>query len=276
MELWSKWCRAKGMLAASVLTAFFMTFAYGHDAQADGLFDKGAKSGPSVVLAEVDCYGYRNLKADFYDTCWEQMAEVVGTADKFNGSYVERTNPDEAALERIHMDAIARGPLFERENANPALVHYGDSIYGRDYFWDEKKLAERKQRKGQAYPLGQNVMGSLQQLGTKYNADYFLFCNLRDVDTELNKSVLNSSVASEAERAKKIKVEMDFYLVDVKTGKVYEGRNVTNKSSNIRNVLIGRFGKGASVQQLLQVMFEQQGKKMIEDINKNGFKALAQ
>lgn len=236
------------------------------------LFNK-SKTGPAILLADVGCYGYNKLQDGFLETFWEVMAEKVQSDKDFNCNLVTPGKEDAKAFKVAHIDAIVRGPLYERENVASEVVRYGDEVFGREYFWNEKKLAIRKEKRGRPYFLGEDQIIALRELAKKYDAEYFLFCNLRNVDTKLKKSIFNVDTNYE-ERAKEIRVETEYYLIDAKEGRVYEGQNITGKTSQILNIVIGEYGKGASVQQLMQVMFEEQSKRIVEDIKKKGLKTL--
>ena len=245
-------------------------------------FNKGSNSQPTLLLAEVDCYGEREMRPEFFKTLWECMAERLQMAKKMpfrpnlsrmNEGMGMSEGPDDDAFHTIHMDAIAHGALYRRENASAEMAHYADYLYGRDYFWDEEKTKLRMQRLGKPYRLGRETEVLMKKVAEKYGADYLLFCNLWDVNTELKKSIFNART-SPAERAKKLQLEMDYYLVNVRTGMVYEGHNTTSKRGQIMNILFGKYGKGATVQQLLQVMFEVQAEITVKDIYGKGRRAL--
>ncbi len=245
-------------------------------------FDKGAADRPTILLAEVACYGEREMRPEFFQTLWECLAEELQNAkeqsfvpnfSRMNEGLANEKNSNNDVFSLIHMDAIAHGAMYRRENAAASMARYADKLYGREYFWDEKKMAARRARLGKPYKLTVEVETAMREAAARYGADYLLFCNLWDVHTELKKSIFNAT-ATPAERAKKLQLEMDYYLINVHTGKVYEGHNTTSKRGQIINILFGKYGKGATVQQLLQVMFEKQAEQTVQDIYGKGKKAL--
>ena len=237
---------------------------------------------PTLLLAEIDCYGEREMRPEFFQTLWECMAERLQAEkepcfrvdlSRMNDGTRDVSGADDASFRLIHMDAIAHGALYRRENASAPMARYADKLYGRDYFWDEAKIQLRRERKGLPYRLSPDVENIMRAIAEKYGADYLLFCNLWDVNTELKKSIFSASTVP-AERAKKLQLEMDYYLINVKTGQVYEGHNTTSKRGQIINILFGKYGKGATVQQLLQVMFEVQAERTVKDVYGKGRKML--
>ncbi len=245
-------------------------------------FAKGRVDRPTVLLAEVACYGERELRPEFFQTLWECMAEELQSAkeqplapdlSRMNEGLAGENATNNDVFSLIHMDAIAHGALYRRENAAAPMARYADKLYGREYFWDEEKMAARREKLGQPYKLTAEVETAMRAAAAPYGADYLLFCNLWDVHTELKKSLFNA-VTTPAERAKKLQLEMDYYLINVHTGTVYEGHNTTAKRGQIMNILFGKYGKGATVQQLLQVMFEKQAERTVQDIYGKGRKAL--
>ena len=101
-----------------------------------------------------------------------------------------------------------------------------------------------------------------------------MFCNLVDADIRLKNSVFNASTTELSERPKQIKVVSFFYLIDTKTGLVYEGYNLSDKTGQILN-LLGQYGKAMTATNLLQCMFEVQAKRIMEDVCNEGQKVLA-
>ena len=76
-----------------------------------------------------------------------------------------------------------------------------------------------------------------------------------------------------SERPKQIKMATFFYLIDVKSGLVYEGYNFSDKTGQILD-LLGQYGKAMTAPNLLQCMFEVQSKRIVEDMCNAGQKIL--
>ena len=175
-----------------------------------------------------------------------------------------------AVLQDIHMDAIAYGPSFRKEAANAKMIYYAEQALGEDYFWDDEKLAARKKMIGKPYHISPKMTNAAKTVGSEYEADYLLFCNLVEADVVLKNSIFNASTTLN-ERPKQIKVESFFYLIDTKSGLVYEGYNLSDKTGQILN-LLGQYGKAMTAQNLLQCMFEVQSKRIAEDVCNEGQK----
>ena len=176
-------------------------------------------------------------------------------------------------VQDLHMDAIVYGPLFEKATANAKMIHYAEKALGRDYFWDDDKITARRKLAGKPYRISEKMTQIAKTIGEQTGADYLLFCNLVNVEIVLKNSLFNASTTL-SERPKQIKVETFFYLIDTKTGLVYEGRNFSDKTGQILN-LLGQYGSGLEAEKLLDAMFEVQSKRIVEDVCNVGQKVLA-
>ncbi len=252
-------------------------------------FDKKTE-GIGIFVGEVACYGEHELQPQFLDTFKEQLAvalqngenkgtfhvvnggEWLGSGDTSSSGFMDIVRVD-TVIKDIHMDAVAYGPSFQKEAANVKMIHYAEKALGEDYFWDDEKLAARKQMIGKPYRISPKLTEAAKTIGREYGADYLLFCNLVDADIELKNSIFNASVSNISERPKKIKVESFFYLIDAKNGLVYEGYNLSDKTGQILN-LLGQYGKAMNAENLLTCMFEVQSKRIVEDMYNAGKKVL--
>ena len=245
--------------------------------------------GIGIFVGEVACYGEHEIRPEFLETFKEQLYQslkdfeakgklhTVGndewlgggnTASGFSG-IIQVTS----VLQDIHMDAIAYGPSFQKEMANVKMIYYAEKALGEDYFWDDDKLAARKQMIGKPYRISSKLTEAAKTVGKQYGADYLFFCNLVDADVKLKNSIFNAKTTL-SERPKQIKVASFFYLIDTKSGLVYEGYNLSDKTGQILN-LLGQYGKAMTAQNLLQCMFEVQSKRIVEDMCNVGQKVLA-
>lgn len=241
-----------------------------------------------IFVGEVACYGEHEINpeylATFKDTLQDMLAEfeekgklrVVGdnqwllnqnATPGFAGIIKVNT-----VLRDIHMDAIAYGPSFAKESANAQMIFYAERALGEDYFWDDEKLAARKKMIGKPYHISPKMTNAAKTVGEEYGADYLLFCNLVDADIQLKNSIFNATTIL-SERPKKIKVASYFYLIDTKSGLVYEGYNLSDKTGQILN-LLGQVGHGRMAKDLLIAMFEVQSKRIVEDVCNEGTKIL--
>ena len=270
-------------LYLTVILAFFLT---------SSVFAKpfeGKTEGVGIFVGEVACYGEHEIKPEFLDTfkdqLWQSLKELenkgklhtVGDDRWLTGgsssSFAGIIQVD-SVLQDIHMDAIAYGPSFQKEDANVKMIYYAEKALGEDFFWNDEKLAKRKQMIGKPYHISPKLTNAVKTFGNEYKADYLLFCNLVDADIRLKNSVFNASTTELSERPKQIKVVSFFYLIDTKTGLVYEGYNLSDKTGQILN-LLGQYGKAMTATNLLQCMFEVQAKRIMEDVCNEGQKVLA-
>ena len=249
---------------------------------------EGKNTGIGIFIGEVACYGEHEIKPEFLETFKDQLWQTLkdfenkGNLHTVGDEYwigSDNTSPEfidvinvEAVLQDIHMDAIAYGPSFQKENANVKMIFYAERALGEDYFWDDDKMAARKKLIGKPYHISPQLTEMAKTVGREYGADYLLFCNLVDADVVLKNSIFNASTTL-SERPKQIKMATFFYLIDVKSGLVYEGYNFSDKTGQILN-LLGQYGKAMTAQNLLQCMFEVQSKRIVEDMYNAGQKIL--
>lgn len=244
--------------------------------------------GMGIFIGEVACYGEHEIRPEFLETFKDQLYQTlkdfeskgklhtVGDDDWLGGGDTSAGFANiiqvDTVLKDIHMDAIAYGPLFQKENANVKMIYYAEKALGEDYFWNDDKLAARKKMVGKPYHISQKLTNAAKTIGNEYGADYLLFCNLVDADIVLKNSIFNASTTL-SERPKQIKMASFFYLIDTKTGLVYEGYNFSDKTGQILN-LLGQYGKAMTATNLLQCMFEVQSKRIVEDVCNDGQKIL--
>ena len=231
------------------------------------------QEGPGIMIADVGCYGEHEIRPEYMAIFKEQLFEQLQASESKGKMHIagsdawltETGNTTEAnTLRQLHFEAIVHGPLFSREVSNATVIRYAESVFGEDYFWDEDKLTAKRATAGHPYKLRMEKLDLIRKIAAQNNADYLLFCNLLDADIELKHSIFNAKSTLE-ERPKKIKVESFFYLVDAKSGQVYEGRTFSDKTGQILN-LLGQYGKAMTAQNLLQVMFEVQSERIAREV----------
>lgn len=264
-----------------LLTIFFTASAFAKPFE-------GKNTGIGIFIGEVACYGEHEIRPEFLETFKEQLWQTLkdfedkGKLHTVGDDYwIGGGNPSSefidvinvnAVLQDLHMDAIAYGPSFQKENANVKMIFYAERALGEDYFWDDDKLAARKKMVGKPYHISPKMTEIAKTVGKAYDADYLLFCNLVDADIVLKNSIFNATTTL-SERPKQIKMATFFYLIDVKSGLVYEGYNFSDKTGQILN-LLGQYGKAMTAPNLLQCMFEVQSKRIVEDMCNAGQKIL--
>ena len=88
------------------------------------------------------------------------------------------------------------------------------------------------------------------------------------------KSRLTAEEIEKGLRGKKVTFELEYYLINVKTGKVYEGQNAQKKTAIMRNVVIGREGQKANATQLLIEILKDQAKQIVKGLESKGLKSV--
>ena len=267
-----------------ILTIYFLPSA---DAK---LFEQSAQSkGIKIFVGEVSGYGEHELQPQFLSIFREALGEVVGEfsskgkISSVDDDWIKNEQSHEkgfvgiisvhSVLQDIHMDAIAYGPSFQKETANVKMIHYAEQVFGRDYFWDDDKLAVRKKMIGKPYHISPKLTNIVKTIGEEYEADYLLFCNLMDADVVLKNSIFKITSKLE-DKPKQIKVSSFFYLIDTKSGLVYEGYNFSDKTSQILN-LLGQYGNDIDSTKLLLTMFKVHSQRIVEDMCNAGTKILS-
>lgn len=237
-------------------------------------FEK-AVDGPRLLVGEVASYGDYALQPYFFETFLDLLTEKLQSTGKFRMAFrptpsASAQDTDAAAFARVHMDAIARGHQYRREMAGVNLIRFADALMGKAYYQDETRaLAWRKQQDA-PYHLSPDACAAARELGTRYGADYLLFCDMYDVNIALNRSLFNAKVSDIEMRAKEIHSDMNYYLVHARTGRVFEGHNEAVKRGQIINILIGKYGKGFTVEQMLHCVLDTQAKKTVEKVSTVG------
>lgn len=264
---------------------FFVSFFFTCPANAEGLFENNSvPNAPTIMIGETACYGDHELQPIFFETFREEMENALRNTKEFNVKIFTlssldtdiENNSDSQILSFIHMDCIAYAPLYRREAASASMVRYADEIFGRDYFWNDEKMAVRRARAGKPYRISEKATDAIKNIGEKYQVDYILFCNLRDVDTQLkHANIFKASTEKLGSdyRPKKLKAELEYYLIDTHKGLVFEGHDLTNKTGQILQIF-AKFGTGATVENLLHSIFEVQTKKVAKDVSGTAKKVL--
>ena len=244
--------------------------------------------GIGIYVGEINCYGEHEIKNDFLFEFKSQLKSALedfeskgklhtiwsdGQVDENNVADFFDVIKYDTVLQNVHMDAICYGPRFNIADANVKMIKYAEKALGEDYFWDDDKLAARKKMVGKPYRISEKMTTVAKTIGEEYQADYLLFCNLVDADIQLKNSIFNANTPLN-EKPKQITVVSFFYLIDTKTGLVYEGYNLSDKTAQILN-LLGQYGKNYDAHALLQCMFEVHSKRIVEDICNAGQKILS-
>ena len=224
---------------------------------------------PRLLIAEVANYGVNELKPEvtknFYYALEKNLSDDFNVESRqlianLGGEPVDDTN----IFSKIHMDALANDSLYRRELVNSNVKNYADSLVGM-----KNKKNSKNKSYGKAYKLTANLSPQVQQLGEIYGVDYMLFCDVRDVDG-LHK---NSNFNVNNLLGKKIKVELEYYLVNVKSAKVFSGQISDKKTKISSNQLSKNLGKNLTANDVLNYILTEQARKIQKNILDKGFKA---
>ena len=235
--------------------------------------------GPGLLIGEVASYGDYALQPFFFENLRDLLTEGLQASGKFRVE-TRRTGGPEAsgaedeAFSLVHMDAIVHGHQFRREMGGARIIRFADKVMGKAHFQDEDRLEAWRKKPDTPYRLSPEAAATARRLGASYGADYLFFCDMYDVNIMLNRSLFNARVEDTEWRAKEIMASMNFYLVDARTGLVFEGHNRTEKRGQIIDIVIGQYGKGFTIEQLLYCVLEYQTDRTVKKILSTGLKAL--
>lgn len=255
----------------------------GRIAGAAGLFGQPS-SAPVILMGEVQCYGDDELKKEYFDTFADKLGQALRTAglaavgrpdvtNEAGRHDAEDSSAEDMALSAIHMDAIIRGHQFDRGEAGAKLAHYVDASMGRAYFHDEARLAAWRAQRQETYFLAPDRQAAVQGIGQKYGAAYLLFVNLKEVDVRLKHNLFATHTDVET-RGKKVSAALDYYLVRVSDGRVYEGHCANKKTAQLLDFGLGKLGKGMNIDTLLSEVMEAQTNDLVKDMETAGLPSL--
>lgn len=244
---------------------------------AEKLFSNGK---PKLLIAEVASYGVYELRDNFIENMYDKISDKLREnfqIKSLKNLNVETSAQENSQLSLIHMNAIANGRLYRRELAGVKMIKYGDTIKGKEYYQDEEKTAARMKLEGKPYRLSPDVEETVKKIGADYGVDYLFFCNVRDADVWRKSGGIfgvDANDDSEGLRGKRVQVEMEYYLVNAKTGKVFEGQNTAKKTSLKINVLFGNYGTTNDTNGLLDYVLDDQAAKLAKVIKGKGINAV--
>lgn len=221
-----------------------------------GAFAK-ATALPAVVVGEVNCYGEQALKPQYLKSFEELLLDRLQSSDKVAVDYTSFSPASSSLLSEVHMNAIVNSKYFIREQAKINLVRY------------YRSLPYTPKPKSGVYKLDTDTRLKLSNVSELNDGSYILFCNMRnaEVDVRHHGSTYNSSLAGT-----KVQVDIDYYLVDKKSGSVYSGTSSADKGTQVYNLLVVRYGKQFTAEQLLQTVLETLADRVAEDVTENGIR----
>lgn len=231
---------------------------------AEAAFEQDKANKPTIMLCEVNGYGENVLRQEFFATFKEMLQEKLQKNPKFSLVFQQMLParlPDgsEAGLDayfsELHKYAIISGQKFDKEQACIELVQ----------FHEQHPV---KQAAADTYALHGDYKSSLQGIAAGHGAQYLLFCNMKNVDIKLK----THSVTPNYQDLKgmKIMADVDYYLINGATGAVYEGSTFTDKTTQVFNLLLARYGKTFDVQQLVACVLETLAERVADDVSGKG------
>ena len=232
---------------------------------------------PRLLIAEITNYSVNDLKPEVANNFYSVLADVL--KEDFNvesrrlianigGEPISNVE----IFSTIHMNAIVHGPFYRYETSSVTLKNYADSILGKQ----RGKTSTTKKNDGKAYRLSTSLISDVKKIGAIYGVDYLLFCNIRDIDAWRKiGGAYGANPTTKNLDDKKIQVDMDYYLVEVKTGKVFAGQISDKKTKLTKKILTQRYGAKYNVNHMLNYLLTEQALKIEKNILDKGFKALA-
>ena len=230
-----------------------------------------------LLIAEIRNYSVNDLKPEVADNFYSVLADVL--KEDFNvesrrlianigGEPISNVE----IFPAIHMNAIIHGPFYRYETSSVTLKNYADSILGKQH----GKSSTVKKNDGKAYRLSTSLISDVKKIGAIYGVDYLLFCNIRDIDAWRRiGGAYGANPDTKNLDDKKIQVDIDYYLVEVKTGKVFAGEISDKKTKLTKKILTQRYGAKYTVNHMLNYLLTEQALKIEKNILDKGFKALS-
>lgn len=231
---------------------------------------------PRLLIAEITSYGLTELKPEVTENFYGIIADVL--KEDFNvesrrlianigGEPISNVE----IFPAIHMNAIIHGAFFRYESSSVALKNYADSVLGK-----QRGKSNAKKNDGKAYRLSTSLISEAKQIGKIYGVDYLFFCNIRDIDAWRRLGgAYSSNPTTKNLDDKKIQVDMDYYLVEVKTGKIFAGQISDKRTKLTKKLIAQRYGAKYTVNNMLDFLLTEQALKIEKNIREKAFKALA-
>lgn len=226
-------------------------------------------NGPSVMVGEVYCYGQYDL-SQFVDRLQIAISEKLQDSDNF---HVVSGTPDNDLMKQIHMNAIVRGHLYDKGVSGPELIKYANSVLGKSYRPTDAEIEAKKKLTGTPYSLSPDVADAAKAYGEREGVDYLVFANLNYVEVWLRNSIFSPNVPKEY-RGKAVSTNVEFYLVNTKTGKVYDGIGSEKTTAQQINAWIVNFGKAMDMGMIASGIMDKHVKHISKKISSDGMKAL--
>lgn len=226
-------------------------------------------NGPAVMVGEVQCYGQYDL-SQFVDRLQVSISEKLQDSDKF---HVVGGTPDNNLMKQIHMNAIVKGHLYDRGVSGPELIKYANEILGKNYRPTDAEIEAKKKLAGNPYSLSPEVAAAAKYYAEREGVDYLFFANLNYVELWLRNSIFNAGTSDEY-RGKAVSTNVEYYLVNAKTGMVYDGLSSEKTTAQQINLFIVSYGKGMDIGMIASGIMDKHVKAISKKIADDGIKVL--
>ncbi len=230
----------------------------------------GGEGVPSII-GEIACYGEDELNPLLMAGLREVYKDVFFSSKKFSIRSVDYKSD---LMKKVHLEAIVRGHLYDKGESNAELIRYAQNALGRNFRRSDKEEKELFNKRGTPYKLSHEVASELKEYSMNSGIKYFIFCNIHSIDVFLINSEYARRDVSKDLRGKRLDIDMEYYLVDGRTGFVYDGFSHESKTAEMMQSLFVSSGKGMPINMLFQRVIEEQVKDVVSDLGDRGFERL--
>lgn len=229
-----------------------------------------SSNGPSVMVGEVHCYGQYDL-SKWVDWLQDSISEKLQDSENF---HVVSGTPDNDLMKQIHMNAIVRGHLYDKGVSSPELIKYANSVLGKNYRPTDAEIEAKKKMAGTPYSLSLDVADAARAYGEREGVDYLFFANLNYVEVWLRNSILSPSNVPKEYRGKAVSTNVEYYLVNTQTGKVFDGVGTEKTTAQQINAWVVNYGKLMDMGMIASGIMDKHVKHISKKIASDGMKAL--
>lgn len=227
-----------------------------------------SSAGVASAIGEVACHGEDELEDQFMTGLRDAYADAFNGSEKFS---LRSPAPAPELMTTVHRDAIVHGHYYNRGRSDAELIRYANTVLGKNYRPTDEEYKALRKKAGTPYKLSPQVAYDLKQYATAEGIRYFLFCNISHIEVWL-KNILFS--ANKYDSGKSMAVELEYYLVDARTGYVYDGFSRESKTANMINAIVITGGKNMPSNVLFQRIMEEQVKDVVKDMGNDGLSKL--
>lgn len=226
-------------------------------------------NGPTIMIGEVQCYGQYDL-GKFVDSLRDRIDDGMRQSDKFN---VSSGMPDAELMHKIHKNAIVLGHFYNRGTSGVELIKYANQILGKNYRPTDDECKQKAKEGGTPYTLSPDIAAAAKEYAERENIDYLVFANINYVEVWLRNSIFNTHVPDEY-RGKSVSTNVEYYLVNARTGKVYDGLTVEKTTAQQMNMFVAAYGKGMDMGIITSGIMDKHVKVIIKKLSSEGMKRI--